>query len=181
MEQQAKWEKIRLPEGSHSWNGLCLPLLHTFKPIDLYCGFRKIMFQHWWMVEKSGEWRWTLSIFHWALVPSLELNKKYQYSQEEIIPWKIPWVVYSFSSGLSEHWRKVSSINQHCFFYRCLSVFLWDGNLITISVLFWTYSVVSTSEIGCCCLSAFSKVQVRNLGIRSEMMIANHKVKRGAI
>lgn len=30
MEQQAKQEKIPLPEGSQSWNDLCLPLIHTY-------------------------------------------------------------------------------------------------------------------------------------------------------
>lgn len=30
MKQQAKQEKIPLPEGSQSWNDLCLPLIHIY-------------------------------------------------------------------------------------------------------------------------------------------------------
>lgn len=99
-------------------------------------------------MEKSGGWRWTLSIFHHVLISLLEWNTKIPVFPRRKIPWNFR--VCPFSSRFSEHWRrKESRINQHCFFSPRLSVFLWDRYLIKISVLSQTCSVVSTPETFC--------------------------------
>lgn len=99
MDQQVKQEKILLPERNLSVNQILLALnSHILMPFGIYCGFRRIMFQHWWKkVDTEG---WLLSAFHWTLVPSL--NEK----QEELCRWKI-WGLGKFA-----HWYTHSLLSK---------------------------------------------------------------------
>lgn len=105
-------------------------------------------------MEKSGGWRWTLSTFHCELISLLEWNTKipvFPGRKDSMELWGLSF--FPLSGFLNTGGE--SFINQ-CFFSPSLSVFLWDGYSIKISVLSQTCSVVSTPEIFCW-LSLFVK------------------------
>lgn len=104
------------------------------------------------------KWEMKVNIINLSLWINLPARMKYKNTS---IPRKkrfhgtLGFVLFPFVR-FSEHWRGKESFINQCFFSPSLSVFLWDGYSIKISVLSQTCSVVSTPEIFCW-LSLFVK------------------------
>lgn len=121
-------------------------------------------------MEKRGGWSWILSSFHCKLIFLLEWNTKipiFPGGKDSMELWDLWGLSFFPLSGFlnTEGEGRVVLINIF-FFSPCLSVFLWDGHLIKISVLSQACSGVSTPEIFC--WLSLCKIHVGNLGVLSE-------------